>query len=143
VQNNFQNTSAVLFTGSSSSTATAGIGGHTSVHAHTSDSGDDTSTLERPSPAPTEPEYDEATGAPTNTAGRKALMMDWVQGARTGTKPRVVQLQFDMLKRVTDNFDELTQIGGGASCAVFRGQIFGVLVAIKVRRAPRTRPCTH
>jgi serine/threonine protein kinase len=43
----------------------------------------------------------------------------------------VVQLQFKVLARATDSFNESENIGGGASCAVYRGQVFGVDVAIK------------
>jgi serine/threonine protein kinase len=43
----------------------------------------------------------------------------------------VVQLQFQLLSRATDNFNERGIIGGGASCAVYRAQVFGVDVAIK------------
>jgi serine/threonine protein kinase len=42
-----------------------------------------------------------------------------------------VQLQFAVLARATDRFDECKNIGGGASCAVFQGKGFEVDVAVK------------
>jgi hypothetical protein len=32
-------------------------------------------------------------------------------------------LPFDELRRSTDTFSEFNEIGGGASCAVYRGQV--------------------
>jgi hypothetical protein len=88
-----------------------------------------------PAPADLSAEYEEETGAPTNAAARKAVARDWSTVAHTGTKPRVIKLPFDTLQRATGGFDEDNQIGGGASCMVYRGQVFGLLVAIKVIRA--------
>ena len=36
-----------------------------------------------------------------------------------------------MLARATDRFDERKNIGGGASCAVYQGTVFGVDLAVK------------
>jgi serine/threonine protein kinase len=87
----------------------------------------------RPPPAPAEvAEFDGDTGAPVNKTAKREMGREWAtRAAADGGKPRVVQLQFSLLDGATDGFDELNEIGGGASCAVYRGQVFGALVAIK------------
>ena len=74
-------------------------------------------------------EYDKA-GAPTNVAAKREVALMWTT-AVTGSKPRVVQLPYLELAHATDSFSDFNNIGGGASCAVFTGRIFGVPVAIK------------
>jgi hypothetical protein len=86
--------------------------------------------------APVKPaEYDDITGAPVNTAAKKEVAREWKAAVQAGALPRVVQLPFEILNRVTDDFNETNQVGGGASCAVFRCFLFGVPVAVKLLKA--------
>jgi hypothetical protein len=83
-------------------------------------------------PTQSDAEYDILTGAPVNTVAKKEVAQDWSTGVRTGESSCVVQLPYAELELVTANFSEFNVIGGGASCAVFTGRVFGVAVAIKV-----------
>jgi hypothetical protein len=80
-------------------------------------------------------EYDDMTGAPTNTTAKRAVAREWRTAVAAGALPHVIQLPFDMLNRVTNHFDESNWVGGGASCAVFRCTLFGVPVAVKLLKA--------
>jgi hypothetical protein len=76
--------------------------------------------------------YCGGTGAPVNAVAEAEVAREWRTGeSASGGRARVVQLQFDVLARATDSFDERKNIGGGASCAVYQGQVFGVGVAVK------------
>jgi serine/threonine protein kinase len=77
-------------------------------------------------------EFCERTGAPVNAAAEAEVACEWRVGVdASGDRARVVELQFKVLAHATGGFDESRNIGGGASCAVYSGRVFGVDVAIK------------
>ena len=43
----------------------------------------------------------------------------------------VSDLPATTITRATGNWDKHTQLGGGGSCLVYRGQLYGELVAVK------------
>ena len=45
------------------------------------------------------------------------------------------QLPFSVLKEGTDGFSKASELGGGGSCLVYKGKVFGVTVAIKALTA--------
>ena len=72
-------------------------------------------------------EYDEATKAPVNVAAKKLIVLDWNSGAASS----VVNLPFASLETATHDFDVFNELGFGASCVVFKGQLYGKDVAVK------------
>jgi interleukin-1 receptor-associated kinase 4 len=85
-----------------------------------------------PEPGAGEEDFCGDTGAPLNAAAEAEVAQVWRTGENeSGGKPLVVELRYKVLSHATDNFDERKNIGGGASCAVFRGEMFGLEVAIK------------
>jgi serine/threonine protein kinase len=81
---------------------------------------------------PVEPaEYDEDTGAPINMTAKKDVAHEWNSAALTGERGRVVDLPYEELEGATHAFSEFNQVGGGASCTVFRCFLFGITVAVK------------
>jgi hypothetical protein len=76
--------------------------------------------------------YSGDTGAPANAAAEAEVAHAWRSGASAWDgRPLVVELAFKELARATGGFDESRNIGGGASCTVYRGRVFGVEVAVK------------
>jgi serine/threonine protein kinase len=81
-------------------------------------------------------QYDQQTGAPVNITAKRDVARAWNTATEAGAKPQVVQLPFDILRRATDDFDAaFNRIGGGASCSVFTGRVFGTAVAVKMLAA--------
>jgi hypothetical protein len=91
------------------------------------------------------PEFDAGTGVPVNDSARRFCARIWTSD--TGTKHddfdvylRVGELRVRLASRVADadlqaatqNFDELHKVGGGSSCSVYKGTVYGVQCAIKV-----------
>jgi hypothetical protein len=93
-------------------------------------------------PAPVQvAEYEEGTGAPLNKVAKAELALLWRTGAVAAAAaaaaggaakpPRMVRLPFAELEGATQGFSDFNMLGGGASCAVFKGCCFGVPVAVK------------
>jgi hypothetical protein len=71
-------------------------------------------------------EYD-AEGAPANAAAEQELALAWGSGA----KAKVVKVPFAAIERAAGGFAASSEIGGGASCRVYRGRLLGIPVAVK------------
>jgi hypothetical protein len=65
---------------------------------------------------PAEPaEYDGQTGAPVNATAKRHVAREWRAAVPAGALPRVVQLPFGTLNRVTDDFSESNQVTDSSS----------------------------
>jgi hypothetical protein len=72
-----------------------------------------------------------ASGAPVSTAAKRLCVQRWISGATNCIR----ELPASDLARATDDFSELNTLGGGGSCTVFRGMLYGLVVAIKQLKA--------
>jgi hypothetical protein len=81
------------------------------------------------------PEFDAATGAPTNVAGMTQLVQEWATPVTEGDKPRVVELSYGVLAHATQSFSRArlyNEVWGGQSGGtIFKGTLFGVDVLVK------------
>ena len=76
-----------------------------------------------------DPMFDPRTGAPVNTAARMVCVCQW----QAGEAESVRDLPFAEVRAATDSFSELCIIGGGGgTCLVYQGMLYGMLVAVKV-----------
>jgi hypothetical protein len=49
------------------------------------------------------------------------------------------QLPYSVLSNATQNFVANNRIGGGGSCLVFKGNVYGIAVAIKALQAKKAK----
>jgi serine/threonine protein kinase len=85
-------------------------------------------------------EFDSDTRFPVNAEAKMLLALDWtsplqLQGAGVGVRGSAaggrVRLPLAELELAARGWDASSKLGGGATCSVYRGVVYGVLVAIK------------
>ena len=89
------------------------------------------------------PHFDPETGCPTTAHGEQIVANSWLEEAARG-KTDVIhnhdfRIPYTMLQAATQDFSESMSIGGGGSCLVYKGSIFGVDVAIKALKMDQGR----
>ena len=79
-----------------------------------------------------DPIFDPHTGFPRNAAAEAKVREFW-GGMVTSPdeKSFAFRLPYKLLEEATDGFSVSMRIGGGASCAVYKAAVFGVVVAVK------------
>ena len=92
---------------------------------------------------PPPPHFDPETGCPTTAHGEQIVANSWLEEAARG-KTDVIhnhdfRIPYTMLQAATQDFSESMSIGGGGSCLVYKGSIFGVDVAIKALKMDQGR----
>jgi hypothetical protein len=142
---NFQSTSTAAASTSATGTNTGAGLQNTSAVACTSGSSIGAAPLPA-TPTPAAPisraEFGSAggTGFPRNATAKQQVMKEWAavpsgaasaSGSAAGAPQKVRRLEYAELAKATDGFSELCRLGGGASCVVYRAQIFGCMVAVK------------
>jgi hypothetical protein len=71
--------------------------------------------------------FDIETGAPTNTAAQRLCMLQWVAGEPESVR----ELPYVDIEAAAGQFGPANQLASGGSCTVFRGNLYGLDVAIK------------
>jgi hypothetical protein len=83
------------------------------------------------------PHFDPETGCPTTNEGERIVARSWLEEAvpARGDKDIIhehdFRVPFKILEEATHNFSADMSIGGGGSCLVYKGNVYGVDVAIK------------
>jgi serine/threonine protein kinase len=75
---------------------------------------------------PQEPRFDEMTGAPLNLAAEHECAAQWQAGEKC-----VRDLPYSEVQAATGSFSKVNLLGGGSSCQVYSGNLFGLPVAVK------------
>ena len=68
-----------------------------------------------------DPVFDEATGRPLNPSAELVCAEKWASGEAS----EVSDLPSEAIASATGNWDKHNQLGGGGSCVVYRGQLYG------------------
>ena len=74
-----------------------------------------------------EPLFSEATGAPLNAPARAVCVREWTAGEAGSVR----DLPFHELHAATAGFHKGRRLGGGGSCIVYEGDLYGLAVAVK------------
>jgi hypothetical protein len=84
------------------------------------------------------PHFDPETGCPCTEQGESIVAKSWLEEAVpvSGDKDGVVhehdfRVPYSTIQQATQDFSERARIGGGGSCFVYKGDVYGVSVAIK------------
>jgi serine/threonine protein kinase len=76
--------------------------------------------------------FDAVTGFPENEAAKETLGGRWMQPVTASNQNKAAdKVDYSDLKDATGGFSEMCKIGGGGSCLVYRGNLYGMPVAIK------------
>ena len=73
------------------------------------------------------PQFEQKTGRPLNGAAESQVAKQWASGQAS----RVSDLPMKTLSVATGGWSKHNELGGGGSCVVYRGQLYGELVAVK------------
>ena len=84
----------------------------------------------------TGPNFDPETGCPRTAKGEQIVAKSWLEEAVPTSGEDMVhvhdfRVSFNTIQQATQNFSKSKRIGGGGSCFVYKGEIYGVTVAIK------------
>jgi serine/threonine-protein phosphatase PP1 catalytic subunit len=86
------------------------------------------SSATAPTPPPVEePRYDPSTGAPLNQAAQNQCAAQW----QAGEADCVRELPYSTVQAAIGSFGKKNLLGGGSSCKVYSGNLFGLQVAVK------------
>ena len=82
------------------------------------------------------PHFDADTGVPTTAEGELIVARSWQEPVPARGNKDVIhehdfRVPYEILEEATHNFSEAMSIGGGGSCLVYKGNVYGVDVAIK------------
>jgi len=74
-----------------------------------------------------EAEFCVITGAPSNSAAQQLCVRQWLAGESSSVR----EIPFASVHAATDGFIENRRLAGGGSCTVFKGDLYGLPVAVK------------
>jgi serine/threonine protein kinase len=88
-------------------------------------------------------EFDPVCQFPVNDAARALYARQWLSQGKSNGKEPLHAVDYADIAQATDNFDKRFEIGGGASCTVYKADLFGVSCAIKVLEEPAVTDAAH
>jgi serine/threonine protein kinase len=80
---------------------------------------------------------------PVNDAARALYARQWLSQGKSNGKEPLHAVDYADIAKATENFDTGHKIGGGASCIVYKADLFGVSCAIKVLNEPVVADAAH
>ena len=72
-------------------------------------------------------EFDMDTGAPANSAAQQLCVLQWVAGEAGSVR----ELPYAAIQKATGCFGTENRLAAGGSCTVFKGELYGLAVAVK------------
>jgi hypothetical protein len=88
-------------------------------------------------------EFDPVGQFPVNDAAKALFAQQWLSQSKSSGKEPLLAVDYADIAEATDNFDKRHEIGGGASCTVYKAGLFGVSCAIKVLEEPEVADAAH
>jgi hypothetical protein len=88
-------------------------------------------------------EFDPVGCWPVNDAAKALYARQWLSQGKSSGKEPLHAVDYADIAKATDNFDQGHAIGGGASCTVYKADLFGVSCAIKVLEEPVVADAAH